>query len=100
MQGLNGLKYFATIVAVSTRTAYSLDKSIAWKVVAIITSAIAAVSGTYWDLVYDWGLLDQKSKNRWLRDKLLVPHKNVYYVAMVSIQEFIPLSSATRTILT
>ncbi|WOH07887.1 hypothetical protein DCAR_0727321 [Daucus carota subsp. sativus] len=83
MQGLNGLKYFATIVAVSTRTAYSLDKSIAWKVVAIITSAIAAVSGTYWDLVYDWGLLDQKSKNRWLRDKLLVPHKNVYYVAMV-----------------
>nr|XP_017218632.1 PREDICTED: phosphate transporter PHO1 homolog 3-like isoform X3 [Daucus carota subsp. sativus]XP_017218633.1 PREDICTED: phosphate transporter PHO1 homolog 3-like isoform X4 [Daucus carota subsp. sativus] len=83
LQGLNGLKYFATIVAVSTRTAYSLDKSIAWKVVAIITSAIAAVSGTYWDLVYDWGLLDQKSKNRWLRDKLLVPHKNVYYVAMV-----------------
>ncbi|KAF1001588.1 hypothetical protein AG4045_027431 [Apium graveolens] len=83
MQGLNGLKYFATIVAVTTRAAYSLDKSISWKVVAIMTSAIAAISGTYWDLVYDWGLLDRKSKNRWLRDKLLVPHKNVYYVAMV-----------------
>ncbi|KAK1390942.1 phosphate transporter PHO1-like [Heracleum sosnowskyi] len=84
MQGLNGLKYFSTIVAVTTRTAYSLDDtSISWKVVAIITSAIAAISGTYWDLVYDWGLLDRKSKNPWLRDKLLVPHKNVYYGAMV-----------------
>lgn len=83
MQGLNGLKYFATIVAVTTRTAYSLNKSISWKVVAIIASAIAAISGTYWDLVYDWGLLDRNSRNRWLRDKLLVPHKNVYYGAMV-----------------
>lgn len=83
-QGLNGLKYFATIVAVTTRTAYSRSHSTGWKVVAWIASIIAAVSSTYWDLVLDWGLLNRKSKNRWLRDKLIIPHKSVYFVAMVS----------------
>ncbi|KAL8104622.1 phosphate transporter PHO1 homolog 3-like [Apium graveolens] len=82
-QGLNGLKYFATIVAVTTRIAYSRNKSTGWNAVAWIASIIAAVSSTYWDLVWDWGLLHRKSKNRWLRDKLLVPHKIVYFVAMV-----------------
>ncbi|KAL1808498.1 phosphate transporter PHO1 homolog 3 [Daucus carota subsp. sativus] len=82
-QGLNGLKYFATIVAVTTRTAYSRSHSNGWKAVAWIASIIAAVSSTYWDLVLDWGLLDRKSKNRWLRDKLVIPHKSVYFIAMV-----------------
>ncbi|KAF2290112.1 hypothetical protein GH714_002657 [Hevea brasiliensis] len=83
MQGYNGLKYFVTIVAVSLRTAYSLNKGIAWKVIAWIFSVTAAIAGTYWDLVIDWGLLQRHSKNRWLRDKLLVPNKIIYYVAMV-----------------
>ncbi|KAE8023212.1 hypothetical protein FH972_008938 [Carpinus fangiana] len=79
----NGLKYFVTIVAVCMRTAYSLDKRLGWGVVAWIFSACAAIVSTYWDLVIDWGLLQRQSKNRWLRDKLLVPHKSVYFVAMV-----------------
>lgn len=83
MQGYNGLKYFVTIVAVSLRTAYSLSKGTAWQVIAWVFSVIAAISGTYWDLVIDWGLLQRHSKNRWLRDKLLVPNKIVYYVAIV-----------------
>ncbi|CAN1187783.1 Phosphate transporter PHO1 homolog 5 [Linum perenne] len=85
MQGVNGLKYFVTIVAVTLRTAYSLNKGVGWRVIAWVFSAIAAIGGTYWDLVYDWGLLQRGSKNRWLRDKLLVPHKSVYYVAMTLI---------------
>ena len=88
-QGLNGLKYFATIVAVTTRTAYSRSHSNGWKAVAWIASIIAAVSSTYWDLVLDWGLLDRKSKNRWLRDKLVIPHKSVYFIAMVSSLSFL-----------
>ncbi|KAL1125925.1 hypothetical protein V6Z11_A13G076000 [Gossypium hirsutum] len=36
----------------------------------------------YWDLVVDWGLLQRSSKNRWLRDKLLIPYKGVYFGAM------------------
>ncbi|WJZ81163.1 hypothetical protein VitviT2T_001017 [Vitis vinifera] len=82
MQGYNGLKYFATIVAVCVRTAYSLDKGMGWRVIAWVSSIIAAISSTYWDLVIDWGLLQKNSRNRWLRDKLLVPHKSVYFGAM------------------
>ena len=84
MQGYNAVKYFMTIVAISTRSAYSLYKGMGWKIIAGITSAIAAIYCTYWDLVVDWGLLQRHSKNRWLRDKLLVPCKTVYFAAMVS----------------
>ncbi|XP_034712102.1 phosphate transporter PHO1 homolog 3-like [Vitis riparia] len=84
MQGYNGLKYFSTLVAISVRTAYSLDRGkINWNIMAWIFSVIAAVCGTYWDLVVDWGLLQRQSKNRWLRDKLLIPYKSVYFGAMV-----------------
>lgn len=85
MHALNGLKYSFAIAAVCFRTAYRLNKQlIVWYVLAWIFSVIAAISGTYWDLVIDWGLLQRHSKNRWLRDKLLVPQKSVYFVAMVS----------------
>ena len=84
MQGYNGIKYFLTIVAVSLRTAYSLDKGMGWKSLAWISSVIAAMVSTYWDLVIDWGLLQRRSKNRWLRDKLLIHNKSVYFGAMVS----------------
>ncbi|KAJ4889913.1 Phosphate transporter PHO1-like protein 3 [Raphanus sativus] len=83
-QGYNGVKYFLTIVAVCLRTAYSFHKGdIAWKVVAAISSAAAAIFSTYWDFVHDWGLLNRTSKNRWLRDKLLIPQKKVYFIAMI-----------------
>ncbi|KAI9168656.1 hypothetical protein LWI28_000074 [Acer negundo] len=84
MQGWNGLKYFITIVAVCMRTALSLDKTnLGWIITSWIFSVSAAIVGTYWDLVYDWGLLNRKSKNRWLRDKLLVPNKNIYFLAIL-----------------
>uniref|UniRef100_A0A1J3GRY7 Phosphate transporter PHO1-like protein 3 n=3 Tax=Noccaea caerulescens TaxID=107243 RepID=A0A1J3GRY7_NOCCA len=83
-QGYNGLKYLLTIVAVCLRTAYSIQKGqIAWRVLAAVFSAIAAIFCTYWDFVHDWGLLNRTSKNRWLRDKLLVPQKKVYFIAMI-----------------
>ncbi|POO03486.1 SPX domain containing protein [Trema orientale] len=82
MQGYNGIKYFLTIVAVSVRTAYSIDKGLSWKVVAWVFSISAAIVSTYWDLVIDWGLLQRNSKNRWLRDKLLIPHQSVYFGAI------------------
>ncbi|KAL7132800.1 hypothetical protein ABFS83_12G098500 [Erythranthe nasuta] len=83
MQGYNGLKYFSTIVAVSTRTAYTLNKGIGWKIVAWIASVVAAVTSTYWDIVIDWGFFQRNSKNKWLRDKLLISNKSVYYGAIV-----------------
>ncbi|VVB03943.1 unnamed protein product [Arabis nemorensis] len=84
-QGYNGLKYFLTIVAVCLRTTYSVDEDnqLVWRILAGIFSAIAAIFCTYWDLVLDWGLLNRTSKNPWLRDKLLVPQKKVYFIAMI-----------------
>ena len=86
-QGYNGLKYFLTIMAVCLRTAYSVvdeEHKFVWRMLAGVVSAIAAIFCTYWDLVLDWGLLNMTSKNRWLRDKLLIPQKKVYFIAMVS----------------
>lgn len=84
MHGYNGLKYFFTMVAIIVRTAYNLHRGeINWNVMAWVFSIIAAIFGTYWDLVVDWGLLQSQSTNRWLRDKLLIPYKSVYFGAMV-----------------
>ncbi|KAF3644000.1 Phosphate transporter PHO1 -like protein 5 [Capsicum annuum] len=83
MQGLNALKYFSTIVALVMRTLYDQKRGTFWRVMAASTSGITTVANTYWDLVIDWGLLQRNSRNRWLRDKLLVPHKIVYFVAIV-----------------
>ncbi|KAJ6912520.1 hypothetical protein NC651_015062 [Populus alba x Populus x berolinensis] len=44
-QGYNGLKYFCTIVAVCSRTAYSLDGGLSWKVMAGIFSVTAYSHG-------------------------------------------------------
>ncbi|GER47252.1 EXS (ERD1/XPR1/SYG1) family protein [Striga asiatica] len=83
MHGYNGLKYLSTIIAVSTRTAYTLNGSPYWRLTAWIASIIATLVSTYWDIVIDWGLFQRHSKNKWLRDKLVIPHKIVYFVAMV-----------------
>ncbi|XP_073130600.1 phosphate transporter PHO1 homolog 10 isoform X2 [Henckelia pumila] len=81
--GFNGLRYFLTIVAVVIRTAFELRKTLTWEVLAVVSSAVATLGNTYWDIVVDWGLLQRNSKNLFLREKLLVSHKSVYFAAMV-----------------
>ncbi|KAI3726123.1 hypothetical protein L1987_65920 [Smallanthus sonchifolius] len=44
---------------------------------------VATVFSTYWDIVMDWGLLCRNSENPWLRDKLILPNKSIYFIAMV-----------------
>ncbi|KAI3433026.1 uncharacterized protein J3R85_007209 [Psidium guajava] len=83
VHGFNGLKYLLTIVAVLVRTACELKKGHAWLVLAFISSAVATIMNTYWDIVVDWGLLRRHSRNFYLRDKLLISHKSVYFAAMV-----------------
>ncbi|KAI5665666.1 hypothetical protein M9H77_15519 [Catharanthus roseus] len=82
-QGLNALKYLSTIVALVARTIYDQNRGTTWKIIAAATSGITTVYSTYWDIVIDWGLLRRDSRNRWLRDKLLLSNKLVYFVAMV-----------------
>lgn len=89
-QGYNGFKYILIVVAVCLGMAYEVDvekdRQVIWRLLGGITSAMAVVFCTYWDLVYDWGLLNRTSKNPWLRDNLLVPYKEVYFIAMVSFR--------------
>lgn len=92
------MKYFITIVALCLRTAYSLNKGLVWEILALVFSVAAAIVCTYWDLVYDWGLLQRNSRNRWLRDKLLVPRKSVYFGAMVSLKSELETSSLPSVI--
>ncbi|TYJ37777.1 hypothetical protein E1A91_A05G399200v1 [Gossypium mustelinum] len=82
--GVNGLKYLSTIAAVALRTIYQFQKqkTTAWLVLAAATSGMATIFNTYWDIVIDWGLLRRKSSNPWLRDKLVLAHKVVYFLAM------------------
>ncbi|KAK4797643.1 hypothetical protein SAY86_029969 [Trapa natans] len=83
MQGYNGLKYFSTIVALVIRTVYSQFGGNSWRVLASVTSGATTIFSTYWDIVIDWGLLDRNSKNPWLRDKLVIQNKAVYFIAMI-----------------
>ncbi|CAN6894725.1 unnamed protein product [Brassica oleracea] len=79
----NAAKYLLTIVAACLRTAYTLNRGTTWNITAWVFSGVATLYATYWDIVIDWGLLQRGCKNCFLRDKLLVPHKTVYYAAMV-----------------
>ncbi|EFJ06905.1 hypothetical protein SELMODRAFT_134638 [Selaginella moellendorffii] len=100
MQLYNALKYFSAILAVAARLAYGYHKDPLLLGFTIAISATAAIVSTYWDLVYDWGLLERNSANPWLRDKLAIPYKSVYYFAIVSnillrfawLQSLIPIS--------
>ncbi|CAH2045647.1 unnamed protein product [Thlaspi arvense] len=86
-QRYNSFKYALVVVAVCLGMAYEVDhekdRQNMWRVLGGVASAIAVVFCTYWDLVHDWGLLNRKSKNRWLRDELLLPYKEVYFIAMI-----------------
>ncbi|KAJ0251014.1 Phosphate transporter PHO1 4 [Hirschfeldia incana] len=81
--GYNAIKYLLTIIAACLRTAYTLNRGTTWNITAWVFSGVATLYATYWDIVIDWGLLQRGCKNSFLRDKLLVPHKTVYYTAMV-----------------
>ncbi|XAR55887.1 hypothetical protein NMG60_11036120 [Bertholletia excelsa] len=84
MHACNGLRYFFTIVAILIRTAFELRKGITWKVLAVVSSVVATLMNTYWDIVLDWGLLQRHSRNLFLRDKLVVSRRSVYFAAMIS----------------
>ncbi|CAH8384974.1 unnamed protein product [Eruca vesicaria subsp. sativa] len=81
--GINALKYLSTIIAVAARTVFEMHKGTYWLTLAVTTSIIATLFNTYWDIFKDWGLMNRNSKNPWLRDKLLIPHKSTYFIVMV-----------------
>ncbi len=79
----NAGKYMSAMVAVVLTLAYlSYDTSMLL-VLFLLSSCCATLYQVYWDVVVDWGLLQQNSKNPWLRDNLILKRKYLYYISMV-----------------
>ncbi|XP_057781464.1 phosphate transporter PHO1-like [Salvia miltiorrhiza] len=75
-------KYVSAMVAAGARLTYAREPSQAWMMVVLVTSVVATVYQLYWDFVKDWGLLNAKSKNPWLRDDLLLKKRSIYYASI------------------
>uniref|UniRef100_A0A7I4DLS2 Uncharacterized protein n=1 Tax=Physcomitrium patens TaxID=3218 RepID=A0A7I4DLS2_PHYPA len=79
----NAGKYMSAIVALLLRQAFGNHPQItALWVLSLIASVVATIYASYWDFYVDWGLLNKKSKNKWLRDKLILKNKSTYFVAI------------------
>lgn len=80
-------KYVSAMVAAGARLTYQNPKnehSHLWFAIVLVTSVVATVYQLYWDFVKDWGLLNRNSRNKWLRDDLIIKKKSIYYISIVS----------------
>lgn len=77
-------KYVSAIAAVGARVTYSRESNHLWFAMVLITSVVATCYQLYWDFIKDWGLLNPKSRNPWLRDDLVLKRKSIYYISIVS----------------
>uniref|UniRef100_A0A7N0UPM2 Phosphate transporter PHO1 n=1 Tax=Kalanchoe fedtschenkoi TaxID=63787 RepID=A0A7N0UPM2_KALFE len=75
-------KYVSAMVAAGARITYSTNPSTLWFIIVLVTSLEATVYQLYWDFVKDWGVLNPKSNNPWLRDDLILKNKSIYYVSI------------------
>ncbi|KAG6470638.1 hypothetical protein ZIOFF_071715 [Zingiber officinale] len=75
-------KYVSAMLAAGAKVAYEKEKSAGWLALLVVISSAATVYQLYWDFVKDWGLLQLNSKNRWLRNELILRCKFVYYLSM------------------
>lgn len=75
-------KYVSAMLAAGARLTFAMQPSRLWWSMVIITSSVATVYQLYWDFVKDWGLLNRKSKNLWLRDDLVLKNKSIYYMSI------------------
>ncbi|KAG6546090.1 hypothetical protein Mapa_012496 [Marchantia paleacea] len=81
----NAGKYLSAMVAVGIRIQQSRSTAVVWTVLLVLSSIFATAFQIYWDLVVDWGVLRRTSKNKWLRDNLIMPRsKYIYFLAMIS----------------
>lgn len=85
----NAGKYMSAIVALVLRQAYTNYRHLPaiempLRVAFIIASVFATIYSSYWDFCVDWGLLLSMSRNKWLRDKLILQNKSIYFAAIVS----------------
>ncbi|KAL0905708.1 hypothetical protein M5K25_024148 [Dendrobium thyrsiflorum] len=75
-------KYVSAMLAAGAKVAYEKEKNIGWLSLVVLMSSTATVYQLYWDFVKDWGLLQPKSKNPWLRNELILQRKFIYFLSM------------------
>ncbi|KAF5752406.1 putative xenotropic and polytropic murine leukemia virus receptor pho1 [Tripterygium wilfordii] len=75
-------KYVSAMVAAGARITYSRQSDNLWFAIVLVTSVVATIYQLYWDFVKDWGILNTKSKNPWLRDDLVLKNKGIYYMSI------------------
>lgn len=75
-------KYVSAMLAAGAKVGYDKEKTAGWLALLIVVSSMATVYQLYWDFVKDWGLLHFNSKNRWLRNELVLKRKFIYFVSM------------------
>ncbi|VVA98575.1 unnamed protein product [Arabis nemorensis] len=75
-------KYVSAMVAAGVRITYARENTDLWLTVVLVSSVVATIYQLYWDFVKDWGLLNPKSRNPWLRDDLVLRNKNIYYLSI------------------
>ncbi|KAL5997090.1 hypothetical protein ACLOJK_008018 [Asimina triloba] len=78
-------KYVSALLAAGARLTFAMQPTPLWLAIVIITSSVATVYQLYWDFVKDWGFLNAKSRNPWLRDDLVLKQKSIYYVSIVTV---------------
>jgi len=72
------------MVAAEARVTYSRQNDNLWFAIILITYVVATMYQLYWDFIKDWGFLNPKSINPWLRNDLILKNKNIYYMSIVS----------------
>eukprot|EP00253_Pinus_taeda_P032366 PITA_32366 len=80
----NGGKYISALIAVLVRLTYETNQTKLCLALYIVSSTIATVYQFYWDVVMDWGLLQRKSVNPWLRDQLILKSRSPYFISMAA----------------
>ncbi|GLT91724.1 hypothetical protein SLE2022_095980 [Rubroshorea leprosula] len=75
-------KYVSAMLAAGAKVAYEKEHNGGWLCLLVVISSAATVYQLYWDFVHDWGLLQVNSKNPWLRNKLMLRRKIIYYFSM------------------
>ncbi|KAG4910993.1 hypothetical protein JHK87_057109 [Glycine soja] len=76
-------KYVSAMMAAGARVTYSRQNDNLWFAIVLITSVVATMYQLYWDFIKDWGFLNPKSINPWLRDDLILKNKSIYYMSIV-----------------
>lgn len=75
-------KYVSAMVAAGVRITYDHQKGTPWLIVVLVTSTVAMFYQLYWDFIKDWGVLNRRSKNPWLRDDLILKNRCIYFISI------------------